>query len=117
LGSRCWTRFLVSGLCLFFAAPGYGRQAAADSQPAQKVTVASGLGIEFPQGDQLGVGAGWGRPAERALRDQYTAEVFYRLQVTSDFAVTPNVQVIFDPAANPAESSIDVYSLRARISL
>jgi len=84
---------------------------------ALEATVASGLGIEFSQGDELGVGASWGRPAESGLRDQYTAELFYRLQVTSDFAVTPNVQVILDPAANPAESSIVVYSLRAGIPI
>ena len=42
---------------------------------ALEATVATGLGVEFSKGDQLGVGTSWGRPAERALRDQRTVEV------------------------------------------
>jgi porin len=32
------------------------------------------------------------------LDDQYTAELFYRLQLTQNLAITPDVQLIIDPA-------------------
>ena len=82
-----------------------------------EATISSGVGMEFSQGDQLGFGLSWGRPADGGLRDQYTAEIFYRLQVTAAFAVTPDVQVVFDPIFNKAEDSIFVFTLRAGLPL
>ena len=82
-----------------------------------EATLAGGLGIDFAHGDQLGFGASWGHPGEEGLRDQYTAELFYRLQVTSALAVTPDVQVILHPAFNPGEDSIMVFTLRVGVPL
>ena len=73
------------------------------------------------KGDVLGVGFNWSRPAEDdfgpGLDDQYTAEIYYRLQVLKVLTVTPDVQLIIDPAFNPQESSIWVFGLRARLAL
>lgn len=44
-------------------------------------------------------------------------EVFYRLQVTSDLGLTPNVQLVLDPALDPARDSLFVYSVRAGIGI
>ena len=65
--------------------------------------------------DRAGVALSWSRPAERALPDQWNAEIFYRLQLTSTMQLTPSVQLIVDPAENPAEDAIAVFSLRARL--
>ena len=69
--------------------------------------------------DVLGVGFNWSRPAEdvygTGMDDQYTAEIYYRLQVMKVLSVTPDVQLIIDPALNPEEDTILVFGLRARL--
>ena len=71
--------------------------------------------------DQLGMAANWGRPNEDTfgpdLDDQYTFEVYYRLQVTDQFALTPDIQFMVDPAQNPTEDSLWIFGLRARLAL
>jgi len=63
----------------------------------------------------------WNRPSDTAvgpdLDDQYTMEAFYRIQLTRRFAITPDVQLIVDPALNPEEDNIWFVGLRARLAL
>ena len=78
-------------------------------------------GIGTPgAGHQLGFGTNWGRPNDALfgtdLDDQYAFEVYYRLQVTRELAITPDVQLLIDPALNPDEDSIWVFGLRARLA-
>jgi len=85
-------------------------------------SVSVGLGYNAVGGrDQLGVAANWGRPNEDSfgpgLDDQYTFEVYYRLQITDQFALTPDIQYLVDPAQNPTEDSLWVFGLRARLAL
>ncbi len=72
-------------------------------------------------GSQLGFGFNWGRPNETVfgsgLRDQYTLEVYYRLSVTRELAITPSMQLLIDPALNPDRSTSWVFGLRARLAL
>ena len=77
-------------------------------------------GIGAPgSGQLLGFGANWGQPNSAlfgsGLDDQYAMEVYYRLQVTREFAITPDVQLLIDPALNPEEDTIWVFGLRARL--
>jgi len=85
-------------------------------------SVSVGLGYNAVGGrDQLGVAVNWGRPNEDSfgpdLDDQYTFEVFYRLQVTEQFALTPDIQYLVDPAQNSTEDSLWILGLRARLAL
>jgi porin len=74
-----------------------------------------------PGADLLGVGLNWGEPNESSfgsgLDDQYTAEVFYRIPVTQQIAITPSIEYIKDPALNPDNDSIWVGGLRVRVAL
>jgi porin len=79
--------------------------------------IALGLGLEKPFGqnnDLIGIGFSWGQPTDSTLQDQYVLEAFYRLQVTPHTNLSPDIQVIFNPAKNPAEDSITVGSIRLR---
>jgi porin len=84
-------------------------------------SVSVGFGFQPPPGrDQLGVGINWGQPAASFganLGDQYALEAFYRLQLSDETALTSDVQLLLDPALNPAEDSIWVFGLRVRIAL
>ena len=77
-----------------------------------------GVGYYFGDSkDLLGVGLDWGRPPDSGLGDQYTAEIFYRLQLAQNLALTPDFQLIVDPALNPDESYLWLLGLRLRLAL
>lgn len=77
--------------------------------------VAGGLGVQIRGGDLLGIGLYWGRPSDSALRDQYGAEVFYRLQLVGNLAVTPDFQLVIDPARRLGAGVIAVFGIRGRL--
>jgi porin len=72
-------------------------------------------------GNLLGFGANWGKPNETVfgsgLNDQTGFELFYRLQLTGEIAITPDIQYLMNPALNPYEDDMWVFALRARIAL
>ena len=88
-------------------------------------TVTAGLGIYYAETNELfGVGLSYGEASEDPvggfgsnLDPQYTAEVFYRFQLSQHFAITPDLQWIIDPVLNPDEDSIYIAGVRARLSL
>jgi porin len=76
-----------------------------------------GLGIEdiFAQNDDvIGVAASWQEPANRTLRDQYVVEAFYRFYLTPHTHLSPDIQVVIDPANAPTKDAITVFGLRLR---
>jgi len=77
-----------------------------------------GLGWRPPSAssDLFGVGVGWQRPTIPGARNQTVGEVFYRFHVTPNFAITPDVQLIVDPALNFNTDTLWVFGLRARVS-
>jgi porin len=79
----------------------------------------TGVGLTpFDQRDDdvLGLAFAYGRPSVRSLRDQYVVESFYRIQLTSQIQLTPDIQFIFNPSLNPTEDMIVIVGGRARIS-
>ena len=74
-----------------------------------------------PAKNLLGVGLNWGEPNESTfapgLDDQITMEAFYRFQLTQQFALTPTLQYLKDPALNPDEDSVFVWAIRGRFAL
>jgi len=73
-----------------------------------------------PGGNQLGVAYNFGVPNESTwgpgLDDQHTVELFYRIQLWKEIAITPDIQYIRNPALNPEDSSLWVFGLRARLA-
>jgi len=85
-------------------------------------SLTAGFGYQKnPGGSLFGAAIGWGEINETTwlvgLDDQVTMELFYRIQLSTRFAVTPDVQYLIDPALNPDESSIFVWGVRARLGL
>ena len=74
--------------------------------------------------DLFGLGVGWSKPDDAQipvplpfnLPDQVTSEVFYRLAITPNFAVTPVYQFIISPSLNPGVDTLSVLSFRARLA-
>jgi porin len=72
-------------------------------------------------GNLLGAAIGWGEINETTwssgLEDQITIEIFYRLQISTQLAITPDIQFLINPALNPDVSSIFLWGIRGRLAL
>jgi porin len=87
----------------------------ADGDAALMQTIFStGLGMRRENNDVAGIGVSFGKPADGSLRDQFTSEVFYRFQLTQFLAVTPDIQLIGNPALDPSEDALALFGLRLR---
>lgn len=85
-------------------------------------SITAGLGYQPKSGGNLlGAAIGWGEPNETTfstgLDNQITTEVFYQVQISSRFAITPDLQYLINPALNPDQSSIFLWGLRGRLAL
>jgi len=93
-----------------------------DGGSLMQKSVSIGFGYQRHPGKNLfGFGLNWGDPNENTwgpdLDDQYTAEVFYRWQISKALAVTPDLEYLKNPALNPEEDSVWVFGVRARLAL
>ena len=85
--------------------------------PLLSHSVSTGIGYYFSENkDLLGVGVNWGQPADSSLDDQWTGELFYRLQLAQNLAITPSVQLIANPALNPDDDFQTYLGVRARVT-
>jgi porin len=79
--------------------------------------VNAGVGIDniFGQSnDRIGIGVTWSRPTDSALDDQGALDMYYRIQLTPEIAISPTLHLVFDPVRNPDEDEIFVWGLRTR---
>lgn len=79
--------------------------------------IAGGLSFLSPfdrSNDQAGIAAAFTHPKDDEFRDEYSAEAYYRLQLTEGFELSGSVQLIVDPSAGD-EDAVGVFGLRARL--
>ncbi|MGI9474469.1 MAG: carbohydrate porin, partial [Rubripirellula sp.] len=79
-----------------------------------QTTFSTGLGLRRENNDVAGIGFSFGKPAADTLRNQFTSEWFYRFQLTQFLAVTPDIQLIADPALDPSEDVLALFGIRLR---
>ena len=82
-------------------------------------SVSTGIGYQLEDGvSLLGLGLNWGQPNVDTfglgLKDQYVMELFTRIQLADNIQITPDVQLIINPALNPGVDRSWVFGLRAR---
>ena len=82
-----------------------------------KQIVAGGIGFRFKSHDILGLTLNWTNPPDSSLRDQYTAEAYYRFYLTEHLEVTPDLQWVYHPSLNPSVTSLLYFGLRMRATL
>ncbi|MCB9911390.1 MAG: carbohydrate porin [Verrucomicrobiales bacterium] len=87
-----------------------------------ETAVSAGAGYYLrDRSDLLAIGFTWGRPStetyDSGLRDEYTLEMMYRVQLLQRLSLTPDIQVLVNPALNPDQDVIAVFGLRARLTL
>jgi len=67
--------------------------------------------------DLAGAAINYGELAADGLDSQTTAEIFYRVQLARNLAITPSIQLLKDPGLNDEDDSITLYGLRLRLTL
>ena len=89
----------------------FARYAFADNRAVEvRHFAAAGAVHEAPFGrsdDRFGAALGWGSPHNSNFRSQWSAEIFYRLEVGAVFRVTPHAQLFI----NPGKSREDLVGL------
>jgi porin len=84
---------------------------------AIKEFVSTGFSFLAPfhrKNDEAGVGVSYTHPTSNTLRDEYSSEVYYRVQMTEGFELSASAQLIVDPAASTQDVS-GVFGVRARL--
>ncbi len=80
-------------------------------------------GVEITQGfDEIcTIALGWANPSSKTfgsgLDDETLIETSYKFQLARNFSLTPNLQLVFNPAGNPGESSIWIFGLKMMLTL
>ena len=81
----------------------------------------AGVEISRPRGEVWTMGAGWAKPSEETfgpgLDDETVIEMSYKFPISKQLSLTPDAQIIFNPATNPGKSSIWVIGVRAILTL
>ncbi len=81
------------------------------------ISMSTGLAYYFSEKkDAAGLGFHWGSPAVPGYQDQFTTEIFFRFLLAQNLAITPDIQFLLNPAANPDTDFITVFGLRVRLN-
>jgi len=88
---------------------------------AAEDAVSAGVEISRPKNEVWTIGAGWARPSEETfgpgLDNETVLEMSYKFQIAKNFSLTPDVQVVFNPANNPGKDSIWIFGIRVILTL
>lgn len=66
--------------------------------------------------DLVGIAINRGSPPDNSLSDQTTVEAFWRFQFSQNFAITPHLQYLADPALNTEEDLVTIFGVRMRLA-
>jgi porin len=96
---------------------GFFRFGAGDEDvTAIRTFVSGGVGVEGPfgrSGDFFAIGVAWSRPSPgEGVRDETILEMIYRVRLTPTLELSPDLQLVFDPAQNPGDDLIVVLGVR-----
>ncbi len=80
--------------------------------------LAGGFVINDPfkgSGDTIGLASWWVDPEESNLRDEYGFEAYWNFQITDRITLTPDIQVIFDPAKDRSRDTVTIIGMRLKV--
>jgi porin len=84
---------------------------------------AASVGVEVAQrfDEVWTIGVGWAKPSEKTfgpgLDNETVLETSYKFQLSQNFSITPDIQVVFNPANDPNESSVWIAGLRVILTM
>jgi porin len=88
-----------------------------DGGVAAREYAATGFKLQAFFDQMFSAGAAWSEPSDQTLRDEYALEVSYVYQLSQNLSLTPDLQLVIHPSANPDDSNSWVLGLRALLKL
>lgn len=83
--------------------------------PAE-LAASTGFEYMFEENHSLGFGAGWARPANHQLRDEYALEASYSWQIAPGISLTPGLQAMINPTKNPETNMAWIGGIRCIVT-
>lgn len=81
----------------------------------------AGFEVKPTKNQSWSLGTGWAKPSKKASgeepRDGYVVETSYTFQVTPNLSITPDLQLLIDPANYPEKDSVWIGGLRVILTL
>ena len=98
----------------------FGHSDGGGGAPAEDA-VSAGVQVSKVAHEVWSVGIGWAKPSRDTfgpgLSSETVIETSYQFQLSKNFSLTPDLQVIFNPANDPGQSSVWVFGIRGILSL
>ena len=69
------------------------------------------------ENDRIGIGFWWGGPVNNQLNNEYGLEAYWKFQFARFLELTPDLQVVLNPAKNEERSAIIIGGVRLRAVL
>jgi len=93
----------------------FTRFAHSDGGAGVSAESALSAGLEWSPGPHhaLSLGGGWADPATADLHDEYVVEGSWLWQASPNLSLLTDVQLMLDPANNPAKDAVGVFGLRS----
>jgi len=97
----------------------YGKSNGRSVRSQQSAAIGFRLQRDFDE--RLQMGFVWSEPSDKKdappRDDEYALEVSYLYQLSSNLSLTPDIQLVIDPADNPDEDKVWVFGLKLIMSL
>ena len=88
---------------------------------AAENALSGGVQYDISSTGSLALGVGWAEPSSKThgqgLDDEWVVETSYKIQVTPNFSLMPDLQLLFNPARAPDYNSLWIGSMRAVFTL
>ena len=88
---------------------------------AAEDAISAGVQITQDFDEIWSIGVGWVNPSSKTfgsgLDDEILLETSYKFQLSRNFSLMPNLQLIINPAGNPGKSTIWIFGLRMILTL
>jgi porin len=98
----------------------YGNSDGGAGVPAEQ-SIAAGIQITQAHDNAISLGLSWAEPSEETYgpgRDnEWVVEASWKFQMSKNFSLSPDIQLIRNPVNNPDESSVWVFGLRGILTL
>lgn len=112
-GLRFSASWLFGGMWSPFARAGWTHGTSAIAEADGTL----GIGLLMPTRDLLALGLNVAKIQGSLYGPQYTAELFYRLQLSKSWALTADLQLVGNPADNPNANLVVLGGLRLRVQI
>ena len=88
---------------------------------AAKDALSAGVQVTQDFDEIWTIAIGWANPSSKTfgpgLDDETLIETSFQFQMSRNFSMTPNLQLVINPAGNPSESTIWIFGLRVILTL